>query len=277
MKNNSLQGCSVVITRPVEQAAGLAELITDAGGNAILFPVLKITESSDKSPLDKLIQELSLYSILIFISPNAVKYGLGYLLQHTQIPKQCKIATVGKGSALKAKQLLQRDIDIVPKAFDGKSGGYNSESLLALPELKSVKNKKIAILRGNGGRELLADTLRERGALVSYINTYTRCLPDEKNNVESLNRLITLIENTQNNEFMYVIITSGEGLNNCLHLLGKHATECLNKTQLIVINERLVAIAKKLGFKKNPLVAKNASDQALADCVIRCHVTSEHH
>jgi len=265
MINNNLQGCSVVVTRPAAQADSLAEMIEDAGGKALLFPVLQISESSDKSELDSLIQSLPDYSILILISPNAVNFGLGYLLQHTQIPTSCQIATVGKGSALCAKVLLNREIDIVPSAFDGQSGGYNSEALLALPELQDVKNKKIAILRGNGGRELLADTLRERGALVSYINTYNRCIPDDDDVQKRLN---TLIANAEDKAAICVTITSAEGLRNFLTLLGNHATEWLSKTQLIIINVRLLKIAKQLGFKKEALVAKNASDQALTDCVV---------
>jgi uroporphyrinogen-III synthase len=272
MENNSLQGCNVVVTRPAAQAQGLSALINNAGGNAILFPVLKITENDDKSALDRFISEISDYAILIFISPNAVKFGLGYILQHHQIPDSVKIACVGKGSAVIAKNLLQRDIDIVPKAFDGQSGGYNSESLLTLAELQSVKDKKIVILRGNGGRELLADTLRERGALVSYINTYTRSIPDDDNIEQRLN---VLTKHFETNEALCVTITSGESLHNFVSLLGKHAAEWLNKIQLIVINTRLVTIARQLGFKENPLIAKNASDQALADCAYDWYVSKK--
>ncbi len=263
MKNNDLQGCNVVVTRPVAQAQGLAALIEQSGGNAILFPTLKITESNDKTALDQLIADLADYSILIFISPNAVKFGLGHILQHSKIPASCKIATVGKGSATHAKVLLKRDIDIVPAAFNGLSGGYNSESLLSLPELQSVKNKKIAILRGNGGRELLAETLRERGAQVSYICTYTRSVPDD----DDLENRLTLLKNKANANALCVTITSGESLHNFVSLLGNQATQWLKIMQLIVINERLVSLAKQSGFKQPPLIAKNASDQALVDCV----------
>ncbi len=264
MKNNNLNGCNVVVTRPAAQAQGLAKLIENAGGNALLFPVLKITETDDKSELDTLIQELEHYSILIFISPNAVNIGLGYILQQRQIPANCKIAAVGKSSARCAQLLLNRDIDIVPKAFDGHSGGYNSESLLSLPALKNVVNQKIAILKGNGGRELLATTLRDRGAQVSYINTYQRTIPDDS---ELTNRIEELLTHTQDSNPICVTITSAESLTNFLTLLGEHATQWLAKSQLIVINERLVSIAIQLGFKKKPLVALNASDQALADSV----------
>ncbi len=270
MKNNNLQGCSVVVTRPAEQAQGLVDQIESAGGHAVLFPVLKITETDDKTALDKLLQELSAYSILIFISPNAVKYGLGYLLQHRQIPTQCKIATVGAASATSAAQLLQRDIDIVPASFDGQSGGYNSEALLALTELQSIKNQKIAILRGNGGRELLATTLRERGAQVSYINTYKRSIPDDENCTARLDRLLIEANNTN---ALCVTITSGESLHNFLHLLGHHAEQWRQTIQLIVINQRLVSIANQLGFKKQALVADNATNQALTNCALQWHQT----
>ncbi len=270
MENNSLQGCTVVVTRPAEQAQGMVDQIERAGGRAVLFPVLKITAADDKTALDKLVQELTQYSILIFISPNAVKYGLGYLLQHSQIPEQCKIATVGAASATSAVQLLQRDIDIVPASFDGQSGGYNSESLLALAELQVVKNQKIAILRGNGGRELLATTLRERGAQVSYINTYKRSIPDDENCTKRLERLLTEANNTN---AMCVTITSGESLHNFLTLLGEYADEWRQTIQLIVINQRLVSIAQQLGFKKQALVADNATNQALTNCALQWHQT----
>lgn len=264
MKNNSLQGCSVVVTRPSAQAQGLAELIENAGGNVILFPVLKITPIDDNSELDTLIHEIEQYSILIFISPNAVNFGLSYILKQRQIPDNCKIATVGKGSARCAKELLKRDIDIVPEAFDGQSGGYNSESLLSLPALKNVANHKIAILRGNGGRKMLGDTLRDRAAQVRYINTYQRTIPDDE---QLENRIQELITHVKNIDSMCVTITSEASLTNFLTLLGTHAATWLNNSQLIVINERLVSIAQQLGFKKQAIVALNASDQALADSV----------
>jgi len=265
MQNNTLQGCSVVITRPAAQAQGLADLIGASGGHTVLFPVLKITDAVDKSALDKLIQEIAQYSILIFISPNAVKYGLAYLLKHTQIPSSCRIAAVGKGTARAANDLLQHDIDIVPAAFDGQSGGYNTESLLKLPELVSVKDQRIAIIRGNGGRELLASTLRERGAKVSYICSYTRSIPDDNKLAQ---RLKTLNSERDNVKQLCVTVTSGESLTNFVSLLASNANSWLNNVQLIVINARLVTIAKKLGFKIEPLIAYNASDLAIAECVI---------
>ena len=167
-----LSGRTIVVTRPRAQAAPLAEAIAAAGGKPLIFPLLDISPANDLQPLAETVARLADYSLAVFISPNAVEYTLPAILAHGTWPKQLKPVAIGQGTV---KALAVHSISgcVAP------SERFDSEALLALPELAAdkVRDKRIAIFRGDGGRELLADTLRERGAMVDCITCYRRAGP----------------------------------------------------------------------------------------------------
>lgn len=166
-----LAGLNIVVTRPLEQAASLAQRITDLGGNAILFPLLQIEPVSDSRSLHELVARLSVFDLAIFISPNAVRYGMDAIREAGGLP--ARVATIGQGSA---QALCNAGVSnvIAPQ------GRFDSEALLALPQLQDVHGWKVAILRGDGGRELLGDTLKARGAEVEYVTCYQRSKPQRE-------------------------------------------------------------------------------------------------
>ena len=172
MTEQPLAGLNIVVTRPREQAVKLAQRITEAGGQAILFPLLEINPMADAQPLRALVARLSEYHLAIFISPNAVRYGMQAILAAGSLPKTLTVATVGQGSA---KALLDFGVSkiIAPQLR------FDSEALLALPELQHVAGQRVVIFRGDGGRELLGDTLKERGARVDYAACYQRVKPQQ--------------------------------------------------------------------------------------------------
>ena len=172
MTEQPLAGLNIVVTRPREQAVKLAQRITEAGGQAILFPLLEINPMADAQSLRALVARLSEYHLAIFISPNAVRYGMQAILAAGPLPKTLTVATVGQGSA---KALLDFGVSkiIAPQLR------FDSEALLALPELQHVAGQRVVIFRGDGGRELLGDTLKERGARVDYAACYQRVKPQQ--------------------------------------------------------------------------------------------------
>jgi len=165
-----LDGAGILVTRAAHQADGLCQLIRNQGGRAIKFPTLEILAPADPEPLKKLISGISECHIAIFISPNAVSWRLGYL-RDTGLPEGLKLAAVGSSTA-RALAAAGYTVDIVPDVQ------FDSEALLATPELQSVQGKRIIIFRGEGGRALLGDTLVERGADVVYAEVYRRACPD---------------------------------------------------------------------------------------------------
>jgi uroporphyrinogen-III synthase len=140
---------------------------------------------------------------------------------------------------------LGRDPDLVPQ------GSFDSESLLALEPLQHVSGKRIVIFRGNGGRELLADTLRQRGARVDYAEVYRRGPPPPPADTEWLQKtdIITL--------------TSSEALHNLVTMTPATARDALYDKPLVVISERSAQLARQLGFRQSVLLTPRACDEAI--------------
>ncbi len=171
MTEQQLAGLRIVVTRPREQAASLAQGIASLGGQPILFPLLEIEPLGASPELQGLLARLTSFDLAIFISPNAVQYGMALLRAAGGLPPNLRVATVGQGSARALQEAGVAQV-IAPTARS------DSEALLELPELQQVRGSRVVIFRGEEGRELLADTLRARGAAVEYAACYRRRKPD---------------------------------------------------------------------------------------------------
>ena len=248
-----LHGVGVLVTRPAQQADALCELIRQQGGTAIRFPVLAIGQPSDPQALMQLIDRLDAFDWAIFISVNAVNRGLKRILENRDWPTSLRIAVIGKRSA----EEVQR-FGLTPDLFPQHE--FNSEALLALPQLQEVSGQRIAIFRGSGGRELLADTLRKRGARVEYAEAYRRVRPNS-DSAELLKRWRQGVVNI-------VLVNSAESLRNLVQMLGKAGAPLLSGTQLLVVSERMLALTEELGFHYPPIVADNATDNAVVDALL---------
>jgi uroporphyrinogen-III synthase len=229
-------------------------LIEAEGGRALCFPVLEILDPHDPAPFLALIDRLEQFDIAIFISANAVSRAMSGILARRPLPPGLKLATVGKGSARELERLGYR-VDICPPKK------FNSEALLELPELQAVAGKRVVIFRGEGGRELLADTLKARGAQVEYAEVYRRTPPNTDTT--------ELMRHWVRGEIDLVIVTSNEGLRNLFDMVGKLGQQWLRSSQLVVISERTAELAKELGFKHPPILAEEASDEAIIEAIRR--------
>jgi len=241
-----LDGKGVLVTRAAHQASGLTGLIEANGGRAIPFPALAIGPSPDRAAaLDLLCQS---WDLTIFISPNAVRHA-AELLAGAKLRTQ-HIAAVGKATA----QCL-RDVgwpaDLVP------AGSFDSEGLLALPELKQMRDRQVLIVRGEGGRPLLGDSLGARGAKVGYAEVYRRLRP-ATDPAPLLDRWHSDVD--------IVTATSAEVLDNLVAMLGAPGWPLLRETPLLVISERMAARATELGFAQIVL-ASGADDSAVLDAL----------
>ena len=166
-----LKGTRILVTRPTHQASPLMEAIEQAGGIALHFPTIQIECVDNSLATEELLPHLDDYRLAIFTSPNAVDQGLPQMRRDRELPATLRLAAIGTATAQRLQALLGRVIDIVPH------GRSNSEGLLTEPALQEVDGQKIVIVRGTGGRELLASTLRARGAQVDYLEVYRRTRP----------------------------------------------------------------------------------------------------
>lgn len=250
-----LNGLGVLVTRPAHQADALCRLIEQAGGRAIRFPVLAIAAPHDRQAALATVARLAHYDLAIFVSPNAVELGLDLIEKQGGLPAGLRLAVVGEGSGRTLRARLGRGPDLQP------SGRYDSEGLLALPELQQVAGWRIVIFRGDGGRELLGQTLRERGAVVDYAEVYRRERPAAD--------VQALAAQLKAGAVDIVTVTSSEGLRNLLELAGADNAVRLRQLPLVVVSERTAALAEALGFSQPAHVAALASDAGLVEAVAR--------
>lgn len=249
----TLAGKTIVVTRPAHQAEPIIKLISESGGSPLRFPVLEINEPNNPLASNQLQAILSSAKLVIFISPNAVDYGMKMIQKVGGIPDAVKIAAVGQGSAKKLSQ-CGRPADVFP------TDQYDSEALLAMDELQSMSGKNVVIFRGDGGRELLADTLRKRGANVDYIECYQRIRPDT--DPAELSAALAA------NKVDAAVVTSNQGLQNLHDMLDPGDRSLLQKVQLFVVSDRGRRLAVELGYSQPAIIVNKVSDQGILDSLL---------
>ncbi len=245
--NLSLAGLNIVVTRPREQAAQLTQRIEHAGGKVVVFPLLEINPVANPQFLHALVARLHEFNLAIFISPNAVRYGMAAILAAGALPSNLKIATVGQGSAKALRDMGVQEIIAPQERFD-------SESLLALPALQNVSGDRVVIFRGNGGRELLGDTLKARGAMVEYAECYQRSKPQQEG--------VALFADDPH----ALIITSREALAYLWDMLDDAGKVRIAAVPLVVPHPRIADAAQSLGWK-NVIITAGGDDGLLSGLV----------
>lgn len=224
----SIAGRGILVTRPIEQAQGLATLIERAGGRALLFPALEIVDLPAAGALGRLNE----FDFAIFASPTAVDRAMRQL---EAWPAGLSTAAIGAGTR---RELDARGISgvIAPE------GTADSEALLALPQLKHLAGKRVLIVRGQGGRALLGETLQARGARVEYAECYRRTRPEADP--------APVLSAWETGELDAVTVSSIEGLENLTAMLGAPGAAWLEMTPLFVPHERVATYASRMGARR---------------------------
>lgn len=238
MPEPELHGVKVLVTRPAAQAQGVREAIQHLGGQAIVLPLLEI---QPLSPAPGMKPDLSAVGILIFVSANAVRHGLASLLP---LPAELMVGAIGQATA---EQLAVAGIqaDLVPARYD-------SEGFLALPAMQQVQDQTVLIVRGRGGRETLAETLRTRGARVDYLEVYQRICPNWDAAAVQTALAADIIS-----------VTSVEALENLAQLARLPGAQMLRAKPLLVYHARIAGRAQELGFTLKPVVTAKPGDDAV--------------
>jgi len=253
----------VLVTRPAHQAKPLLMQLQQQGFEAIPFAVIEIC---DVPPSDALIQQLKhleQYALLIFISANAVHKGMD-CLQTVSASITQPVLAIGAATAKALKHY-----NVTPLTL--KSQQFDSETLLEHPALQgdNIQGKKILIFRGQAGREVLADNLRKRGAMVEYAAVYRR----QKAQQDSR----PLLQHWQTRGIDLITVSSNEALQNLYDMLGMAGRDILLKTAIIVPSTRCVQLAQQLGFTADIMQATSAADEAVLSAVKKWqqqHITS---
>lgn len=232
----ALAGRRILVTRPAAQAASLVGMIEAEGGEAVCFPLLEIAPVDDLAPLAAAAASLESYDFAIFISPNAVNYAIPHLLVGRNWPTGLPAVAIGP-STVKSLENFGVGPVLAP------SERYDSEAVLALPALATaqVQGRRVLILRGNGGRELLSETLQARGATVSRVSCYQRSAPSDATLLRSRLRAGQLDALT---------LSSSEGLRYLWAMLDAEERLRLSALPLFVPHARIGEEATALGLSR---------------------------
>ncbi len=251
-----LKGYTILVSRPVGQAVSLVAGIEDEGGKAILAPMIGIRPISDEQRCLAVIDRLDDYSSVIFISRNAVEFGVEQIRQRGQDLDRQSIYTVGVGSAA---ELHDRGFSKVQTP----QGEFTSEGLLQLDGLQAaaIDGTKILIIRGAGGREHLGKTLMSRGAEVEYCEVYERFVPDICI-AEALSKAGVSVPDIG-------IVTSLEGATNFVDKIDEEGLDLLFDMPLLVVGSRIANEVAKLGFTNPPLIVDNPTDDHVIEALSR--------
>jgi uroporphyrinogen-III synthase len=267
----ALAGRTVLVTRPAHQTAALVDMIDAAGGVAFAFPALDI-EVVPVEALAAPLAQLRNADIAIFISPNAAQFGMAAIHAGGGLPAATEVFAVGPGTARALQAAGVSDVitpgerplpNPLPLAGEGANVGlrppkainHDSEALLALPQLQDMAGKRVVIIRGVGGRALLADTLTARGAEVHFLECYRRVRPQ----VDAA----PLLARWQAGGIDAVTVTSVETLRNLAALLGEAGAPLLAATPLFAPHEKIAEAARRFGIAR--VIATPGGDAGLME------------
>jgi uroporphyrinogen-III synthase len=225
-----LAGLGVLVTRPARQAGGFAERLGVLGATPVIFPAIAILPPADPAPLARMHEALETYDYAVFVSANAVEYGAP---PRERWPPRLVAFAPGPGTAEALAAAGIGNARIPAASFD-------SEGLLALPELSHVRGKRIVVLRGEGGRELLGDTLVARGATVDRVACYRRAKP--QHGAKGLGEALC------GGRIDAVTINSSEGLHNLWSLIDTATKDAWKRIPTFAPHPRIAAAARALGL-----------------------------
>lgn len=253
-----LTGCAVLVTRPREHAPALLSRLGELGATAVALPTLEIESLPLEPPLVEALREAVAADWLVFVSRIAVREGLARFAElGLTISPRSALAVVGPGSAAALTE-AGLAVRLQPLA------GFDSEALLEAKEFSTeyVAGKSVVICRGAGGRELLAETLRERGATVRFAELYRRRVPQ----IDAAPALKRWLGQPRR----LVVVTSVQGLTNLISMAGPHAS-ALWPAALITVSERIAAEARRRGFEGRMVVAARPDDEGLIEAALSAH------
>ena len=247
-----LDGIGILITRPSHQAGPLCRLFEAEGASVSRFPAIDIRPHDHKHKSASL-GRIGAFDVIIFASANAVRYGAALLEEQRDLP----LAAIGPATA-RALNLAGYRVSIQPLE------GFDSESLLRHPKLASVAGRRVLLVKGHGGRELLGQELERRGAALTLAEVYRRECP-----APEAAELHTLESRFERREIQVITATSTEIGNNLLALATPMLRRHFDAVHWLVPSARVADILHRAGLRAPVVRAASAEDQDLVSAVVR--------
>lgn len=247
MPERDLEGVSVMNTRPSQTATELTEAVAARGGVVVEFPVLEIVPR-DRDEVREEADRLPDADVTVFVSRNAADFGSDFT--------SGRVAAVGPATAA-VLESRRCNVDILP------SNGFDSEHLLDEPDLTNAEGRVFRIVRGNAGRELLADELSRRGARVDYLSVYERRLPDYSDETIS-----DVAGRFNEGRVDVIVVMSVASLENLDALVPADCVEAFHRTPLVTPAARVIKELKTRGPDRPAALAASPRPDDILDAIV---------
>ena len=249
----ALQGLGVLVTRPAHQAAPLCRLFELQGAATYRFAAIAIHPLTDGRKLAARLGPMAAFDLIVFASANAVRFGASLLGEQRDLT----LAAMGPATARALNQAGYR-VAVQP------AGGFDTESLLRHPKLASVAGNRVLLVKGRGGRELLAHELERRGATVEEAVVYERECPDP-----GPEAIRTLESSFAAGSIQLVTATSAEIVRNLAALATPALRRSFESAHWLVPGERVGRSVQEAGIEASLVTAPSAEDQDLVFAAVR--------
>jgi uroporphyrinogen-III synthase len=165
----------LIVTRPLAQALPWVRELQALGQLAQALPLITIAPVADPAPVLAAWQRLPQYSLLMFVSANAVLQFFAWRPAGCAWPAHLRAGATGPGTSAALIDSGVPAACVVQPAADAAT--LDSEALWAQLQHEAWDRRRVLVVRGEDGRDWLADTLRERGAMVDFVAAYQRIPP----------------------------------------------------------------------------------------------------
>lgn len=228
----ALAGVAVLVTRPLPLGQLFAARLEQEGASAVLFPGVRI-EAVQTDAVREALRAAHGADLVIFVSPSAVQAAMPFLQAEGSLTG--RVAAIGPGTAQALRSHGMDEVIVAPE-------GHDSEALAAHPALQQVAGRRVAVIRGMGGRPVLAEHLRGRGAQLQVVECYRRLRPEG-----SLGETLAV---WQKGQAMAWSATSAEILDNLFALAGEAGSAMLRSQVLLVPHARIAVRAFLYGVQR---------------------------
>jgi uroporphyrinogen-III synthase len=237
----------VIVTRPQAQADALVAELRAAAVDAVALPLIDIAPLADERPLREAWRRLDTFSLLMFVSANAVQHFMRLRPLSAAWPAQLLAASTGPGTSA-----ALRDAGVPPEQLVEPDGEvFDSEALWQQLLPRDWRGRHVLVVRGEGGRDWLAEQLRERGATVDFIAAYRRCPPQ----LDAAARRLLDAALAQPRLHLWVISSSEAAAH-----LGRLAPQAdWRAADAVAPHPRIVQALQQLGFGRVRLVPADAA------------------
>ncbi len=248
-----LQGIGVLVTRPELQATPLCRLLESAGARVQRLPVIDIRPAADASDLRQRLGAIEAFDLVIFTSANAVRFGSTLLDKGRDV----MLAAIGPATARALGEAGYR-VAVTP------GRGFDSESLLLHPVLAHPAGRRILLIKGMNGRNLLETQLIQRGALVTVADVYKR-----ERASHGAAALETLEREFAAGRIHVITATSVEIAAGLLDIATPALRRDFGHIHWLVPGDRVAQALRERGMSAPILKASSAEDQDLLAAVVR--------